>query len=69
MATELDAAELMLLRAAWMENNHLDYEKESAMAKMDAIEVTDGQDAAIGQLTKLRYGFQDFHNQRPSYLV
>ena len=38
MATELDAAELMLLRAAWMENNHLDYEKESAMAKMDAIE-------------------------------
>jgi len=38
MATELDVAELMLLRAAWMENNHLDYEKESAMAKMDAIE-------------------------------
>jgi alkylation response protein AidB-like acyl-CoA dehydrogenase len=38
MATELDAAELMLLLAAWMENNHLDYEKESAMAKMDAIE-------------------------------
>jgi alkylation response protein AidB-like acyl-CoA dehydrogenase len=38
MATELDAAELMLLRAARMENNHLDYEKESAMAKMDAIE-------------------------------
>ena len=30
---ELDAAELMLLRAAWMEYNGLDYEKESAMAK------------------------------------
>lgn len=33
MATELDAAELMLLRAAWLEDNHLDYEKEAAMAK------------------------------------
>jgi alkylation response protein AidB-like acyl-CoA dehydrogenase len=39
MATELDAAELMLLRAAWMENNYLDYEKESAMAKMYASDV------------------------------
>jgi len=39
MATELDAAELMLLRAAWMENNHPDYEKESAMAKMYASDV------------------------------
>jgi alkylation response protein AidB-like acyl-CoA dehydrogenase len=33
MATELDAAELMLLRAAWMEDNGLDFEKEAAMAK------------------------------------
>ncbi|MEI7590942.1 MAG: acyl-CoA dehydrogenase family protein [Deltaproteobacteria bacterium] len=39
MATELDAAELLLLRAAWMEDNHLDYEKESAMAKMYASDV------------------------------
>ena len=39
MATELDAAELMLLRPAWMENNHLDYEKESAMAKMNASDM------------------------------
>ncbi len=39
MATELDAAELMLLRAAWMEDNGLDYEKESAMAKMYASDV------------------------------
>jgi alkylation response protein AidB-like acyl-CoA dehydrogenase len=39
MATELDAAELMLLRAAWLEDNHLDYEKESAMAKMYASDV------------------------------
>jgi alkylation response protein AidB-like acyl-CoA dehydrogenase len=33
MATELDAAELMLLRAAWLEDNSLDFEKEAAMAK------------------------------------
>jgi hypothetical protein len=29
---------------------------------VDAIEVANGQDTTIGQLTKLRYGFQDFHN-------
>lgn len=45
MATRLDAAELMLLRAAWMEDHHLDYEKESAMAKMYASDVA--MDAAI----------------------
>jgi alkylation response protein AidB-like acyl-CoA dehydrogenase len=39
MAMELDAAELMLLRAAWMEENGLDYEKESAMAKCYASDV------------------------------
>jgi len=39
MATELDAAELMLLRAAWLEDNGHDFEKESAMAKMYASDV------------------------------
>ncbi len=39
MATELDAAELLLLKAAWMEDNGLDYEKESAQAKMYASDV------------------------------
>ncbi|MCX7816673.1 MAG: acyl-CoA dehydrogenase family protein [Syntrophales bacterium] len=39
MATELDAAELLLLRAAWMEDQGMDYEKESAMAKMYASDV------------------------------
>jgi alkylation response protein AidB-like acyl-CoA dehydrogenase len=39
MATELDAAELMLLRAAWLEDNGYDYEKESAQAKMYASDV------------------------------
>jgi len=39
MATELDAAELMLLRAAWLEDNGYDYEKEAAMAKYFASDV------------------------------
>ena len=39
MATDLDAAELMLLRAAWLEDNGLDFEKEAAMAKYYASDV------------------------------
>ncbi len=39
MATELDAAELLLLRAAWREDNGLDFEKEAAMAKYYASDV------------------------------
>ena len=34
MATQLDAAELLILRAAWLETNHKPYEKEAAMAKL-----------------------------------
>ena len=40
MATELDAAELLTLRAAWLEDNGKPYEKASAMAKMYASDVT-----------------------------
>jgi len=40
MATELDAAELMTLRAAWLEDNGKHFEKASAMAKMYASDVT-----------------------------
>jgi alkylation response protein AidB-like acyl-CoA dehydrogenase len=40
MATELDAAELLTLRAAWLEDHHKPYEKEAAMAKMYASDVT-----------------------------
>ena len=36
MATELDAAELLTLRAAWLEDHGKPYEKASAMAKMYA---------------------------------
>jgi len=40
MATELDAAELMTLRAAWLEDNGKPYEKAAAMAKMYSSDVT-----------------------------
>ncbi|HDG96622.1 MAG TPA: acyl-CoA dehydrogenase [Desulfobacterales bacterium] len=40
MATELDAAELLTLRAAWLEDHHKPYEKAAAMAKMYASDVT-----------------------------
>jgi len=36
MATQLDAAELLTLRAAWLEDNHQSYDKAAAMAKMYA---------------------------------
>jgi alkylation response protein AidB-like acyl-CoA dehydrogenase len=36
MATELDAAELLTLRAAWLEDHNKPYEKEAAMAKLYA---------------------------------
>jgi len=40
MATEIDAAELLTLRAAWLEDHEKPYEKEAAMAKMYASDVT-----------------------------
>ncbi len=40
MATELDAAELMTLKAAWLNDNRKPFQKEAAMAKMYASDVT-----------------------------
>lgn len=40
MATQLDAAELLTLRAAWLEDNGKPYERAAAMAKMYASDVT-----------------------------
>ena len=39
MVTQLDAAELLTLRAAWLEQNGRHYEKEAAMAKLMASDV------------------------------
>ena len=38
MATEIDAARLLCLRAAWLKDNGMNYDKESAMAKVFASE-------------------------------
>ncbi|MGB0979380.1 MAG: acyl-CoA dehydrogenase [Croceimicrobium sp.] len=38
MATEIDAARLMCLKAAWMKDNGMNFDKESAMAKLYASE-------------------------------
>jgi alkylation response protein AidB-like acyl-CoA dehydrogenase len=40
MATELDAAELLTLRAAWLEDHDRPFEKAAAMAKMYASDVS-----------------------------
>ncbi len=39
MATEVDAARLMCLRAAWLKDNGQPFDKESAMAKLYASEI------------------------------
>ncbi len=39
MATQIDAARLMVFRAGWMKDNELNVNKESAMAKLFASEV------------------------------
>ncbi len=38
MATRIEAARLLILQAAWLKDNHLPYDKESAMAKVFASE-------------------------------
>ena len=38
MATEIDAARLLVLRAAWLKDNDMDYEMASSMAKVFASE-------------------------------
>jgi len=45
MATRIDASELLILKAAWLESNDLPFEKEAAMAKMYASDTA--MDASI----------------------
>ncbi len=39
MATEIEAARLLCLKAAWLKDNHMNYDQASAMAKVFASEV------------------------------
>ncbi len=45
MATRIDASELLILKAAWLETNHLPFEREAAQAKMFASDTA--MDATI----------------------
>lgn len=45
MATRIDASELLILKAAWLESNEMPFEKEAAMAKMYASDTA--MDASI----------------------
>jgi alkylation response protein AidB-like acyl-CoA dehydrogenase len=39
MATEIEAARLLCLKAAWMKDEHLNYDRASSMAKLFSSEV------------------------------
>jgi alkylation response protein AidB-like acyl-CoA dehydrogenase len=39
MATEIEAARLLCLKAAWMKDEHMNYDRASSMAKLFASEV------------------------------
>lgn len=64
MATRLDAAELLIWRAAWLEDHGLPFEKEAAMAKMYASDVA--MNAAIEGVQVLGgYGYcKDYPMER-----
>ena len=56
MATRIDASEMLILKAAWLESNHMHFEKEAAMAKMYASDTA--MDATIDAVQILGgYGY------------
>jgi alkylation response protein AidB-like acyl-CoA dehydrogenase len=64
MATEIEAARLLCLKAAWMKDQHLDYGKASAMAKVFASKVA--MDTTI-EAVQIHggYGFvKEYHVER-----
>ena len=64
MATEIDAARLLCLRAAWMKDNGLNYDKEAAMAKVFASETAMKTTTEAVQIHG-GYGFvKEYHVER-----
>jgi alkylation response protein AidB-like acyl-CoA dehydrogenase len=64
IATQLEAAELLTLKAAWLEDNKMAYEKEAAMAKLLASDVA-MQAAVEGVQVLGGYGYcKDFPMER-----
>ena len=64
MATEIDAARLLCLKAAWLKDNHKNYDKAGAMAKLFASEVAMKYTVEAVQIHG-GYGFvKDYHVER-----
>ncbi|MBE51260.1 MAG: acyl-CoA dehydrogenase [Flavobacteriales bacterium] len=64
MATQIDAARLMCLKAAWLKDNNKDYSKLSAMAKLYASEVAMKSTVEAVQIHG-GYGFvKEYHVER-----
>lgn len=64
MATEIEAAKLMVYRAAWLKDQHLDYTSASAMAKLYASEVAMRHTVEAVQIHG-GYGFvKEYHVER-----
>jgi alkylation response protein AidB-like acyl-CoA dehydrogenase len=64
MATEIEAAKLMVYRAAWMKDQHLDYSTASSMAKLFASEVAMRHTVEAVQIHG-GYGFvKEYHVER-----
>ena len=64
MATEIEAARLLCLKAAWLKDNHLDYGTASAMAKVFASKVA--MDTTI-EAVQIHGGYgyvKDYHVER-----
>jgi alkylation response protein AidB-like acyl-CoA dehydrogenase len=64
MATEIEAARLLIMKAAWEKDNHLDYGTSSAMAKLFASKVA--MDTTI-EAVQIHggYGFvKEYHVER-----
>ena len=64
MATEIEAARLLCLRAAWLKDNHMPYGQASAMAKLYASEVAMRTTVEAVQIHG-GYGFvKEYHVER-----
>ena len=64
MATEIDAARLLCLKSAWLKDNKMNFDKESAMAKVFASEVAMKTTTEAVQIHG-GYGFvKEYHVER-----